>query len=108
MNNNQLIVIVIAILVAACIIGGAVAYTFNKPVKEVNVTMDNNTTNFTKNLTEDVSTSSDNEEKADGYYSEAEGKWVKYNYDPNKGQIITPESAKKWEEAAKNDEFNKR
>ncbi|MCF0226392.1 MAG: hypothetical protein HUK28_03630, partial [Methanobrevibacter sp.] len=46
--------------------------------------------------------------KADGYYSEAEGKWVKYNYDPNKGQIITPESAKKWEEAAKNDEFNKR
>ena len=58
MNNNQLIVIVIAILAAACIIGGAVAFTFNKPVEEVNVTIDNNTTNFTENLTEDVESSS--------------------------------------------------
>ena len=66
MNNNQLIVIVIAILVAACIIGGAVAFTFNKPTTEVNVTMDNNTTNVTANLTEDVKQDSDVNTKSYG------------------------------------------
>ncbi|MCF0226395.1 MAG: hypothetical protein HUK28_03645 [Methanobrevibacter sp.] len=74
MNNNQLIVIVIAIIAAGCVIGGAVAYTFNKPIDQVNgtvnITTDNNTTNITANLTEEVQTSSNNQknEKSDSDY----------------------------------------
>ena len=78
-------IIVIAIFVAACIIGGAVAYTFNKPTEQVNVTAnitaDNNTTNITANLTEDVSqkdSSSQSKSSSNQYvYSEQYQRYVK-------------------------------
>ena len=71
MNNNQLIIIVIAILVAGGIIGGAIYFGLVNQIPQVNakvnITEDNNTTNITANITED-SQSSNEESGSESHY----------------------------------------
>ena len=76
MNNNQLIIIVIAILVAGGIVGGAIYFSFANQATQLNETIKNNTTNITANLTEDVQQQSSSQEKSDpgAFYSEMDGK----------------------------------
>ena len=77
MNNNQLVIIVIAILVAGGIIVGALYFSFAKQPTEIantttNITESNNTTNETVNQNDDVQkqskSSSDESDSLDAEY----------------------------------------
>ena len=86
MNNKQLIIIVIAIIIAGCIIAGAIAYTF-KPLEQVNATVNitenNNTTNITESRSEDV-VSSESKQEDSGVIYDAYG----LPYDKKTGEFL--------------------
>ncbi|MDO5849318.1 MAG: hypothetical protein Q4P18_07270 [Methanobrevibacter sp.] len=102
MNNKQLILIIVAIIIAGCIVAGAVIYGFDHLQQTTENKTMNNTTNITKNITNVTenykeNSNTNNNGKSNGFYDDS-GNWVEYNTDPNKGQIILPGTYEKGKE----------